>query len=493
MDAKEMEQLLREGAYAVLLEDDTDIIKEFYEQDIDDLLKQRSHVLITEAGAQTESWLNKRKKAGRTSKSMFTGESSKEHAEIDVNDPDFWKKVLPDLVTPDIMLERLSDDSLIDEEDEQNREAIEKYMKDLAQMMEGMLDLSRRNQLPERERGLCLKLLLRITLKDEVFDDFERDQAQEWLSVIEGTRSRRNRTELYNIADNQQGGRGGRGGRGRGRGRGGRGGRGSGAAAAGDSSAPGSEGPKRRGGRWGNRYGRGVRGEGDSGDEQGNGGRNAVSDEEAEPISSDDDEFGTSSSKKKTTKKATSTPKSGGGRGGAGRGRGGRGRGGRGAAALAASAAAPDSTSDKASASGRKRQRKSQYFSESDGIMEEDSDHSQTGIQEDSPPRSTVKSTVRSGGPGRGTGGRSTGRGKGRDAGRGRGPVAVRPVPSDEEEEDEGESLGGGLLEDDDASLNSADVADMVMGDDDDDVEEAVPVRGRGGRVRTISPILFYI
>jgi RNA polymerase-binding transcription factor DksA len=106
-------------------------------QDIDDLLKQRSHVLVTEGGAQTESWLNKRKKAGRTNKSMFTGESSKEHAEIDVNDPDFWKKVLPDLVTPDIMLERLSDDSLIDEEDESNREAVEKYMKDLAQMMEG--------------------------------------------------------------------------------------------------------------------------------------------------------------------------------------------------------------------------------------------------------------------------------------------------------------------------------------------------------------------
>jgi hypothetical protein len=32
MDAKEMEQLLREGAYAVLLEDDADAIKEFYEQ-----------------------------------------------------------------------------------------------------------------------------------------------------------------------------------------------------------------------------------------------------------------------------------------------------------------------------------------------------------------------------------------------------------------------------------------------------------------------------
>ena len=54
---------------------------------------------------------------------MFTGESSMEHAEIDVNDPDFWKKVLPDLVTPDIMFERLTDDSLC--EDDVSAEAVE--------------------------------------------------------------------------------------------------------------------------------------------------------------------------------------------------------------------------------------------------------------------------------------------------------------------------------------------------------------------------------
>lgn len=40
-------------------------------------------------------------------------------------------------------------------------------MKDLSQMMDGMLDLNRRNQLPDRERAICLKLLLRITLKVE--------------------------------------------------------------------------------------------------------------------------------------------------------------------------------------------------------------------------------------------------------------------------------------------------------------------------------------
>lgn len=183
VDAKEMEQLLREGAYAVLLEDDTDMVKEFYEQDIDKILEQRSHVIITESGAgQTESWLNKRKKSGSTSKSMFTGESAKEHAEIDVNDPDFWKKVLPDLVTPDLMLQRLKEvDAAANEDDgEERNEVLEKYMKDLSQMMEGMLDLNRRNQLPERERVVCMKLLLRITLKVDSFDEEDRAKAQEW-------------------------------------------------------------------------------------------------------------------------------------------------------------------------------------------------------------------------------------------------------------------------------------------------------------------------
>jgi hypothetical protein len=50
----------------------------------------------------SHSWLNKKeeeKKKSRAKKSVFTGDSSTEFAEIDVNDPDFWKKVLPDLVS----------------------------------------------------------------------------------------------------------------------------------------------------------------------------------------------------------------------------------------------------------------------------------------------------------------------------------------------------------------------------------------------------------
>ena len=98
VDAKEVEALLRQGAYAVLLDDDAEAVREFCEQDIETLLDARAHVRVVE-GAQTESWLNKKKKGNYTNKSLFRGDTSMETAEIDVNDPDFWKKVLPDLVS----------------------------------------------------------------------------------------------------------------------------------------------------------------------------------------------------------------------------------------------------------------------------------------------------------------------------------------------------------------------------------------------------------
>ena len=107
-------------------------------------------------------------------------------------DPDFWRKVLPDLVTPDTMLKRLASEDLADEEDEdQRQDLVEKFMRDLTQMMDGMLDLHRRGQLPDRENAICQKLLLRISLKDDVFDESNRARATEWLSMVEGGRRRR--------------------------------------------------------------------------------------------------------------------------------------------------------------------------------------------------------------------------------------------------------------------------------------------------------------
>ncbi len=88
------------------------------------------------------------------------------------------------------MIERLENDQLDDED------VVSKYIKDLDQMMTGMIDLNSKNTLPERERSLCFKLLLDLTTRDDFFSMDDRSQFQDWLVQIEGTRGRRRQQEV---------------------------------------------------------------------------------------------------------------------------------------------------------------------------------------------------------------------------------------------------------------------------------------------------------
>jgi hypothetical protein len=101
--SKEMEQLLKKGAYA-LLDDDNEATEEFCADDIESILKKRTRTRVVQ-GTKTASWLNK---AGMSvSKSKFsTGGAS---GGVNVDDPDFWQKVMPDFVTPHIMLVKLNE------------------------------------------------------------------------------------------------------------------------------------------------------------------------------------------------------------------------------------------------------------------------------------------------------------------------------------------------------------------------------------------------
>lgn len=103
--SKEMEQLLKKGAYALLEDENDEIGKEFCADDIDSILAKRTRTRVVE-GAKTASWLNK---AGMVvSKSRFAGDTSAS-AQVDVDDPMFWQKVMPDFVTPTIMLTKLDE------------------------------------------------------------------------------------------------------------------------------------------------------------------------------------------------------------------------------------------------------------------------------------------------------------------------------------------------------------------------------------------------
>jgi hypothetical protein len=95
IDAKEMEMLLRKGAYA-MLEDGDEEVTAFCEGDIDSILSSNTRKVVDEKREKTESWLSKRKGvAGRhkVTKQTFTAESSTQHADVDVDDPEFWNKV----------------------------------------------------------------------------------------------------------------------------------------------------------------------------------------------------------------------------------------------------------------------------------------------------------------------------------------------------------------------------------------------------------------
>ena len=101
--AKEMEQLLKKGAYALLGDDNDEITKSFCADDIESILAKRTRTRVVE-GTKTASWLNKQ---GLVTKSKFSADSKS--AALDMDDPDFWEKVMPDFVTPSIMAGKLQE------------------------------------------------------------------------------------------------------------------------------------------------------------------------------------------------------------------------------------------------------------------------------------------------------------------------------------------------------------------------------------------------
>jgi hypothetical protein len=102
--SQEMEKLLKKGAYALLEDENDEVTKQFCADDIDAILAKRTRTRVVE-GAKTASWLNKQGLV--VSKSKFTADITS--AEIDIEDPNFWQKVMPDFVTPQIMLDKLDE------------------------------------------------------------------------------------------------------------------------------------------------------------------------------------------------------------------------------------------------------------------------------------------------------------------------------------------------------------------------------------------------
>ena len=80
MSKKEVEDLLKKGAYGAIMDDD-DAAEKFCEEDIDQILSKRATTIKHEAGVKGSTF----------SKATFAG-AADNRMDIDINDPDFWEK-----------------------------------------------------------------------------------------------------------------------------------------------------------------------------------------------------------------------------------------------------------------------------------------------------------------------------------------------------------------------------------------------------------------
>jgi len=261
---KEMEQLLKKGAYALLEDDNDEVVKQFCADDIDSILAKRTRTRVVDS-TKTASWLNK--KGMVVSKSKFTSDTKS--AGLDMNDPLFWQKVMPDFITPMLMVQQLEDlsneifgitkkkgpgrgrgrwkrknkednsdkepvdnaeeksiedddskddvnvdsgsdtgnktDDGDDEEKDNEKEKkfqltktqkrkLAKFMSDLKSMMEGLLDEAEDDSISSEQKASAQKLLLKISMKEKLFNADQRHFARATLKRLEGNRRRRCRT-----------------------------------------------------------------------------------------------------------------------------------------------------------------------------------------------------------------------------------------------------------------------------------------------------------
>jgi chromodomain-helicase-DNA-binding protein 7 len=88
LDKSVIDSLLKHGAYDLLSKDDDEASNKFCEEDIDQIL-ERATTVVHKPGVEQESGLSS------FSKASFA--SSTSAPELDINDPDFWRKLLPNM------------------------------------------------------------------------------------------------------------------------------------------------------------------------------------------------------------------------------------------------------------------------------------------------------------------------------------------------------------------------------------------------------------
>lgn len=118
--AKEIDQLLKKGAYDIFKDEDDGEAEKFMETDIDQLL-EKSSKKVTYGAASTSSLGSG---LGSFSKASFVAETDDGAKDVDLDDPDFWSKAVG-LETPVETPEEIA--AMIDDGVKRSRKQVQQY------------------------------------------------------------------------------------------------------------------------------------------------------------------------------------------------------------------------------------------------------------------------------------------------------------------------------------------------------------------------------
>ena len=103
LNTKEVDELLKYGAYGAF--DDTPGTDQYDEEDIDKILERSATVIVGGNDPNSENSSTNNSALSSFSKASFVSADAESNAHVDVTDPDFWKKLMPDLKVVDPLVQ----------------------------------------------------------------------------------------------------------------------------------------------------------------------------------------------------------------------------------------------------------------------------------------------------------------------------------------------------------------------------------------------------
>lgn len=190
----EMERMLKLGAYA-MLDDEGIEEKKFLESDIDTILATSSRKLVTGAGGADENGGNNATKMA-FDKITFTSEDADQN--LDINDPNFWQKLVPqtdmERFSPDLLLSQLTDGSAVEDK--------ATFFDRVRKHAEHNIKLRAEGELAP-DLDSMINLLIQFSITGSSFSKSQLSKASSWLQILEQRVERRARKR--NANDESQG------------------------------------------------------------------------------------------------------------------------------------------------------------------------------------------------------------------------------------------------------------------------------------------------